>query len=189
LIFGIYLPVSAQQDDPIYRLPAGTRIKLKLDAEINSRVSTVNDTFLAFVASPVTVRDAVVLPAGTVIEGRVRGVKQAGAGGRTGQMDLIFETLRLSNGTRPIDGVLVTKLGPESSKGLKLGSILGGVAAGAAVGGSTGSGRRVLMGAATGAGLGTALALLLRGKNVRISKNAVFEIELRSPVVLPVSDY
>ena len=47
------------QSDSIYRLPAGTRISLEVDAEVNSRVSSVNDTFLATVAKPVVVRDAV----------------------------------------------------------------------------------------------------------------------------------
>ena len=93
LIFVSYLTVSAQADS-IYRLPAGTRITLKLDAEINSQVSSVNDTFLATIAKPVIVRDVVVMPIGTTVEGRVTGVKAASSGGKGGRLELAFQTLR-----------------------------------------------------------------------------------------------
>src|SRR3954463_7304503 len=90
LIFAV-TESSYSQPDSIYRLPAGTRIRLKLDAELTSRVASVDDTFLAFVATPVSIRDAVVVPAGTQIEGRVIGVRRAGAMGRNGSLELLFE--------------------------------------------------------------------------------------------------
>lgn len=192
ILFGLIFANSVivvGQPDSIYRLPAGTRIRAKLEAEINSHVSSVDDTFLAFVSTPVSIRDAIVLPVGTVIEGRVRGVRRAGAAGQAGQMDLVFETLKLSNESRHIDGVMVTKFGTDSSKTVSLWSILGGAAVGAAVGGSTHSAGGALIGAAAGAGIGSGVWLLRRGKDVRLKRNEVFEIELRSPVVLPVSDY
>src|SRR4051794_29291805 len=76
------------QSDSIYRLPAGTRIQLSMDSEIGSRVSSVDDTFTTTVAAPIKVRNAVVLPAGTVIEGRVTKVSSARAGGRNGRMEI-----------------------------------------------------------------------------------------------------
>jgi len=68
LIFAAFSTAAAQPES-IYRLAAGTRITLKLDAEINSQVSGVNDTFIATLARPVIVRDTVVLPAGTTVAG------------------------------------------------------------------------------------------------------------------------
>ena len=38
------------QSESIYRLPAGTKIKLKLGAELKTGVSGVGDTFIAKVA-------------------------------------------------------------------------------------------------------------------------------------------
>ena len=82
------------QTDSIYRLPAGTRIRLKMDVEVSSGVASVNDTFTAKVAKPVTVRDVVVLPVGTVIGGRVDSVVDGtSSGGHNGEMDPVFETL------------------------------------------------------------------------------------------------
>ena len=99
------------QSDSIYRLPAGTRIRLSMDSEIGSRVASVDDTFTATVASPIKVRNAVVLPTGTVVEGRVTKVSSARSGGRNGRMEIRFETIRFpDNIKRRIDGLLVKEL-------------------------------------------------------------------------------
>lgn len=176
------------QLDSIYRLPAGTRIRLKLDAEINSKVSSVNDTFIATVAKPVLIRETVVLPVGTVIEGRVSNVTQA-ATGQGGTLDVVFETLKISNETRRIDGTMITQIRAESSRAFNVLSILGGLAAGAAIGSAANSSSGALIGAAVGAGAGTGIAFLRKGKDVRIRKGEEFEIALKKEVVLPVLDY
>lgn len=180
-------PVVAQPDS-IYRLSAGTRIRLTVDTEVSSKVASVNDTFLAAVAKPVSVRDVVVVPVGTVLEGRVSRVSGASAGGQNGTLDVVFEKLRISNTTRPIEGVMITSTREKGSTAFNLLSVLGGVAAGTAVG-AAGSPRGALIGAGIGAGAGTGIALLRKGKEARIRKGQEFEIELKREVVLPVLDY
>lgn len=177
------------QPESIYRLPVGMRIRLTVDAEINSKVATVNDTFIAAVARPVSVRETVVLPVGTVIEGRVSRVSPASGGGRGGKLDVIFETLKISNETRRIEGVMVTPMRAESSGTVSFLSVLGGVAAGALLGAVSHTDNGVLIGAGIGAGAGTSIALLRKGKDVRIRKGEEFEIELKKEVTLPVLDY
>ncbi len=189
LIFGIYGAALAQRDS-IYRLPVGTRIKLKLDAELSSRVSSVGDTFIASIAQPVVIREVIVLPAGTEVEGRVFEAKPASAGGRSGKLDLSFLTIRWSNELiRDIDGMLVTKLKAKPSSFPGLLSIFGGAAVGAIFGGITRSSRNILLGGGIGAGVGTAIAMRRKGNDVKIGKGVEFEIELKREVVLPVSDY
>lgn len=180
---------SYAQPDSIYRLPAGTRVTLKVDAEINSKVSSVNDTFLATVAKPVKVREAVVLPIGTVIEGRVTKVTHAAGGSQSGSLDLVFESLKISNQVRKIDGAMVTQLEEKSSKAFSILSVVGGTIAGAAFGAFANSSSGALIGAAAGAGAGTTVALLKKGKDVRIRKDQEFEIEIKREVTLPVLDY
>ncbi len=177
------------QTDSIYRLPAGTRINLKLDAEINSKVSSRDDTFIATVSNAVKIRDAVVLPVGTVIEGRVSEVSRADIGGQNGKLEVVFEILKISNETRRIDGSLVTPLKAESTRSFSILSVLGGLAAGTALGAVSNSSKGLLIGAAAGAGAGTGVALLRKGKDVRIKKDVEFEIELKKEVLLPVLDY
>ena len=189
LIFANY-SFSSAQTDSIYRIPAGTHIHLKLDAEINSRVSSVNDTFTAIVTKPVIVRDAVVLPAGSIVEGRVASVSRAAGGGKGGKLDVVFEWLKLSTAARRnIDGVLIKRLSAGSSQTFNALSIIGGTAAGAGIGAAMRSGVGALIGAGVGAGIGTGIALFRKGKEVRIRKNEEFEIELKKEVVLPVLDY
>ena len=180
---------SAGQPDSIYRLPIGTRIALRLDAELNSGVASVNDTFIAVAAKPVSIRGTVVLPAGATIEGRVARVTRANVGGQNGSLDLTFETLKFADGMRSIEGVMTKPIRAESSRRFTFVSIFGGIAAGAAIGAASGSGRKGLIGAGLGGGAGISVALLRKGKNVRIRKDEEFEIELKKDVMLPVLDY
>jgi hypothetical protein len=177
------------QPDSIYRLPAGTRIRLKLDAELNSRAASVNDTFLAFVAQPVIIRDAVVLPVGCVIEGRVAGVDRAGSARRGGMLDLAFGTLTVSGRSRRIDAFVVQPLRRDRNSRFGLLSVIGSAAVGAVVGGVARSATGAAAGGAAGAGIGTAMAVLKKGRDARLRRGEEFEIELRSAVVLPVEDF
>ena len=181
------LAISAQ-DDSIYRLPAGTKIRLRMDAEINSRVASVNDTFLAYVAKPVKRRDVIVVPDETIVEGRVTKVTPASGGSENGQIEVVFESLKFANATRQIDGVATKPFRAISSHTFSILSILGGAAAGALVG-SASSPRGALIGAGIGAGAGTGAAMLRKGKDVKIRRGEEFEIELRKDVTLPVLDY
>lgn len=188
LIFVNSTLVVRAQGDSIYRLPAGTRIRLKMDAEINSRVSSANDTFITFVAHPVRNRGVVVIPENAVVEGRVTRVSPASGGSHAGSLDVVFETLKFAGSTRSIDGIATKPFRSASSNTFSVLSILGGAAAGALVGAAN-SPRGVLIGAGVGAGAGTGAALLRKGKDVKIRRGEEFEIELKKEVVLPVLDY
>ena len=188
LIFANSLTLVSQTGS-IYRLPAGTKIVLKLDAEVSSRVSSLNDTFLATVAKPVSVRDSVVLPVGTVIEGRVSSVIPAASFGRSGKLDVVFETLKISDQTRHIDGAMTTEIRPPSEQGWSFLGIFGGAAAGGAAGTVSKAHNGTLLGAGIGAAAGTGIAFFHKGKDARIPKGEEFEIELKKDVQLPVLDY
>lgn len=188
VIFVSYVAARAQVDS-IYRLPVGTHITLKLDAEISSKFSGLNDTFLASVSQPLMIRNTVVLAVGTVIEGRVTGVKPAAAPGKSGKLDLAFETLRISSEeSRTIDGVLVNELRPKRDF-IGILAVVGGTAGGAIFGGLARSGNGALIGAGIGAAVGTGIALNRKGKEAYIDRDSEFEILLRKEVVLPVVDY
>jgi hypothetical protein len=188
LIFANSILILAQPDS-IYRLPVGTRIVLKLDVDLSSEVSSVDDTFLATIAKPVKVRDATVLPVGTTVEGRVAAVERASGGGQSGSLSIVFEKLKLPGEIRRIDGFMVTPPVERPSRTVTFLSVIGGIAAGAALGATTRSSNGALIGAALGAAAGTGAALLHKGKDVRIKKDHEFEIELKKEVLLPVADY
>lgn len=182
------ISVNAQS---VYELPAGTRIKLRMDNEINSKVSRAGDTFTAVVAEPVRVRETAVLPIGAVVQGRITEVKSASSGGTNGEMEVRFELLLLKGDVRrDIEGKLVNPLEAEkSSSTVKVLTIIGGTAIGALIGGVAKSGSGAAVGAAVGAGAGTGAVYLQKGKEVRIKADEMFEIELSKSVVLPTEEY
>ncbi len=185
----LFVNLSAQPDS-IYRLPAGTKILLSMDAGISSKVSSVNDTFTTTVSKPLSVRDSIVLPAGTVIEGRVTKVSGADFGGKNGRMQVRFENIRFAdNRKRAIDGLLVNELKAASSRTRDMFTVFGGTALGAIFGAASKVQNGALIGAGIGAGTGTGIAVLRKGKEVFIRTNEEFEIELKSEVSLPASDY
>lgn len=112
LIFGASVSAAAQVDSS-YRLPAGTHLKLKLEVELSSKIASVDDTFLARVTKPVKVNDMVILPEGSLVEGRVTGVSPAGGFGRSGSLKIVFESLKVFGGTRRIDGALKDDIEPD----------------------------------------------------------------------------
>ncbi|HVE56260.1 MAG TPA: hypothetical protein VNB22_05480 [Pyrinomonadaceae bacterium] len=188
LFFASYLAVESQ--DSIYQLEAGTKIRLSMDNEINSEVAGVNDTFTTRVTEPVKVRETIVLPVGIVIEGRVTKVERAASGGKGGSLSVRFETIRFENGEkREIEGVLVNELKAASTQKTSILAVIGGTAIGALLGAVSKADNGALIGAGIGAGAGTGVALVRKGKNVRIKTNEKFEIELKKQVTLPVQDY
>ncbi|CAN5790689.1 hypothetical protein BH24ACI1_BH24ACI1_06820 [soil metagenome] len=190
LLFVNFTFLNAQTDSSIYQLQAGTIMRLQMDNEINSKVASVNDTFTTTLTVPVKVQEMVVLPVGTVIEGRVTKVKRASYGGRGGSLEVSFQTLQLLNGgKRGIEGVLVTKLKAETSQTANVLTILGGTALGGIVGAVSRSQNGSLIGAGVGTGAGTSVAFLRKGSDVKIRAAEEFEIKLTKTVNLPVQDY
>lgn len=171
-------------------LPSGTKIRVQMDNEINSEISDLNDTFTVVVSEPVLVKDVVVLPIGAIIEGRVTKVERASTGGKNGNLEVSFETLKLESGTkRDIEAILVNKLKAKSSNTDKLLTILGGTAIGGIIGAVSKADNGALIGAGIGAGAATGTALLQKGKDVRIKAEEEFDIELTKSVKLPAEGF
>src|SRR5690348_14893641 len=155
----------AKQADSIYRIPVGTHIRLRMEGEISSKFSTVNDTFLARVAVPVIIRDVTVLPTGVLVEGRIVDASPAGVRSRNGRMDFRIETMKFSDSiNRSIDGVPSEPFKPKRSN--KWFPAVGGSILGAAVGFAVGSAPGALIGAGIGGGIGAGAAYSRKGRNV-----------------------
>ncbi|MFM9905601.1 MAG: hypothetical protein ACKVQJ_13640 [Pyrinomonadaceae bacterium] len=189
LIFANLLTAAAQTDS-IYQLPAGTRMRLKMDVELSSKVALVNDTFTAAIAKPVMIRDVIVLPVGTVIEGRVASVAKAASAGQNGRLELVFESLRIVNSApRRIDAELVETIETHSPMITNVLFVIGGTVAGAVFGAVSKARGGTLIGAGVGAGAGTGFSLFRKGRDVRIREDEEFELVLKKGLVLPVLDY
>lgn len=190
IFFLLGLNIAKAQPN-INTLPIGTKIRVRMDNEINSKVSGVNDTFTATVSHPVFVRDVEIIPIGTVVEGRILEAKAATSGKVNGFLDVKFESYRLPNDSkRPFDGSLVNQnLLENKSSVFTTISIFGGTAIGAILGGIIGKSKGAAIGAGAGAGAGTAIAMLKKGKEVRIKANQEFEIRLNKELTVPAKDF
>jgi hypothetical protein len=192
LIFLNFTLASAQteSDSSIYELPAGTIIHVQMDNGINSKVSSVNDTFTATIVEPIIVREIVVVPTGATIEGKVVKVKRAAIGNKSGSLVVSFETLKFRTGEkREISGVLVKNLEVSSNQRVSALAIIGGTALGGILGAASKANNGALIGAGIGAGAGTGIAFLRKGKEVEIVTDEKFEIKLTKKVTLPVRDF
>jgi len=187
LLFANYFSANAQS---IYELPAGTKLSVRMDNEINSKVASVNDTFTTTLAAPVVIQETMLLPVGTIIEGRVTRVKRASFGRKDGNLEVSFQTIRLANGAkREIEGVLADNLKIESSSTTNVLLVLGGTALGGIVGAVSKIENGALIGAGVGAGAGTGFAFLRKGKEVSLKADKEFEIKLTKKINLPVRDF
>ncbi|MCE7963501.1 MAG: hypothetical protein DYH05_13550 [Acidobacteria bacterium ACB1] len=175
----------------MYRLPAGTKIKLKLGAELKTGVSSVGDTFIATVAEPVRREGEIVLPEGTAFEGRITVAEKAKIGGRDGELKFAIEHMLVGEDIRrSVSAKVLTRFNADSTRLLRVASIAGGTAVGALIGyAAAGDANGAIIGAGIGAGLSTGTAVLQRGNEVRIKKDQTFLIELKEDLILPVLDY
>ncbi len=190
LLFVSFFSANAQSESSIYQLQAGITIRVQMDNEINSKVASVNDTFTTTLVAPLLVQETVLLPTGTVIEGRVIKVRRASYGGKSGSLEVSFQTLRLANGVkREIEGVLVNELKIKSSPTADVLTVIGGTALGGIIGAVSKVDNGALIGAGVGAGAVTGFAFLRKGRDVKIKADEEFEIRLTKNVNLPVQDF
>lgn len=102
----LLMPVVAAADVTIAK---GAIVDLALDEALDSRTASVNDTFRAKLVQPLYVEGEMVLPANTVVHGRVDSVKSLRDGARSGYIGIKFVRIELPNGERKdIDAKLIS---------------------------------------------------------------------------------
>lgn len=90
-------------------VPAETEAEILLLSGIHSRVSHVGDPFAAQLVRPISVGGQVVLPAGSVIGGRITYIRPAGRLRRPAELGLRFELVTLPDGqNQPISAHLTS---------------------------------------------------------------------------------
>ena len=191
LIFLNSFAASAQtQSESIYVLPKGKKIRVRMDTEINSRINTVNDTFIVRIAEPVSNNGETLLPAGLIIDGRILNASAAEFGGVDGKLKVDFVRLRLSRNQAIVFDAGPSKPIKAPSQGWFKAVTIGGMTlVGGLLGAASDAKGGALIGAAIGAGSGSGVALLKKGREVKIKTNQIFEIELKQDVTLPAKEY
>ena len=165
-----------------YTLEQNQYIRLRMNQTISSDRSRTGDRFKATVVTPVYASGVEVVPAGSIVEGRVTSVVPARTRGREGQISVAFDTLVLPDESRhPLDGMLTelqddrrgevdaeNEVSGRSSEKRSIGYIGGGTAGGAILGGVMGGAKGAGIGAVLGAGAGVAGVMLTKGNEAEL---------------------
>jgi len=165
-----------------YTLPQNQYFRLRMNQTLNSGTSRVGDRFQATVVTPVYANGIEVVPAGSIVEGRITSAQAARTRGREGQLGVQFDSLIVPDGTRhQLDGSLTelqdTKAGKvdaengvtgTSSDKRNVAYVGGGTVGGAVLGGAIGGGKGAGIGAIIGAGAGVAGVMMTKGNEAEL---------------------
>src|SRR5688500_18194013 len=164
LIFLNCSTLSAQPGDSIYVLPAGTRMKVRMDTEVNSKANRVNDTFIVRIVEPVKNQGVIVIPAGAIVDGRIARASSAAYGGEDGKLELAFVRLRLNRSDAvEFDAGMVKPITAPSRNLFRIATIGGMTAMGALFGAAANTRNGAAIGAAIGGGSGSVIAFGRKG--------------------------
>ncbi|HLG15062.1 MAG TPA: peptidoglycan-binding protein [Blastocatellia bacterium] len=182
-------------------MPEGTVISMQMDRGLSSKTSRVGDRFSATVTTPVYVNRQVVIPAGTIVEGRVTQVTPAKRMSRSGTIAIDFDELVFPDGSRvglvgtltsddpatrsQIDDENEVAGGRNKRAAIFIG---GGGVIGAVIGGMAGGGKGAVIGGVAGAGAGVAAVLLSKGEEAEVPEGTPFGIQLQQPLVISEDD-
>lgn len=196
---GAVVPAKSPND---LLIPAGTKVPLSLKHAISTKASREGDAVYAETTFPVVGSYRVLIPAGTYVQGRISQIERAGRIKGRAEVLIHFTTLIYPSGyTVMLPGSLENAPGLDKSKvkdsegsiqadGQKaqtVGRVAGTGATGAVIGGATEGGKGALIGAGVGGAVGTAIALLSRGNDVKLDAGTTLEMVIQREVTLDAS--
>jgi hypothetical protein len=168
---------AAPAPRPPLELPAGSNLALIVETALSSKTSQPGDAVEARLASDLTAGGRVVAPAGTAVHGRVTAAVPSGRVKTRARLAFAFDSIRIGGSDRPISTGAVDITAGDTHK--KDAITIGGAAGAGAVIGAIADGKKGAgIGALIGAGAGTGVVLVDKGKNVSIPAGANLTVEL-----------
>lgn len=162
-------------------LEEGTKVQVRLQDALDSAVNKTGDTFRAILDKDIVVDDAVVVPRGSVLDGKLSNVTRSGrVEGRAG-MSMQLTSLTVGNQTYPLQTEILS-FEAESTKKKDATKVGIGAGLGAVIGAIAGGGKGAAIGAAVGAGAGGATVVATRGKEVKLDAEQAFSFALRNSI-------
>jgi len=183
-------------------ITSGTKVPLALKHAISTRSTREGDAVYAVTTFPVVVNGRVLIPAGTYVQGRISHIRQAGRLKGRAEVLMHFTTLIYPSGyTVLLPGAVenapgVDKTGVKDDEGTiradgqtaeKVGTVAGTAATGTVIGAATSGGKGALIGTGIGGAVGTAIALLTRGNEVKMDAGTTLEMVIQRDVPLDAS--
>jgi hypothetical protein len=181
-------------------VPSGTKIPIIMDTAVDSDTSQEGDEFSARTSEDLTIDGTTVVPAGSIIKGRIATLNAPKHLDRNGSVALKFDTVTTPDNRQiPLVANLVARGGVVHAKrGMKdvaidagvfaLPTAIGlgiGVIAGHSSTSSISTGGAALIGAGVGAAVGLAVLLAKKGKKVDVRPGDELKIELAEDLHMP----
>ena len=139
-------------------VPAGTRITVRTDSQVNSASAHVGQSFNANLIRDLVVDGKTIAKAGGPAKGKVTYAKSSGRLHAPGQVTIRLTSIQLADGKTLSVSTSGFRAKGKSHAKSNVTKIGGGAAAGALIGGLAGGGKGALIGTAVGAGAGTGVA-------------------------------
>jgi hypothetical protein len=181
---------TAARREPAFRevtIPADTLLDVRLDTQVASDTSRVEDPVQASVTKPVVVDGFEAIPAGSALKGVVTQARPSGKVKGRAEVAFRFDTLAMSGGQEhrvQTRAVAVEAPATKGTDALKIGVPAAG---GAILGGILGGKKGAVIGGAVGGGAGTAIVLTTPGKEVRLAPGTAMTVKLLEPVTVRVA--
>lgn len=162
-------------------IPRDTRIRVRLDQDLGSKISQPGESFGATVADDVVVNGQVAIPrgshaVGTVIDAKALGHFKGGA-----LLELRLERIKVNGGSYAVATSTMERV--EKGKGMRTAKFAGGGGAfGALIGGLAGGGKGALVGALAGAGAGAAGSAMTGNKEIFLPAETLITFRLEHGV-------
>jgi hypothetical protein len=162
-------------------LPAGTRVRIRLDKDLGSKISNPGDTFTATVANDVSVNGQTVIARGARANGTVVDAKPLGRFKGGALLEVRLDRVHTQWGSYPVNTSSISRA--ETGKGKRTAAFAGGGGAfGAILGGLAGGGKGAAIGALAGAGAGTAGDAFTGNKQIVLPAETLLTFRLEKPV-------
>ena len=168
-------------------IPAGTRLRLRLDTSHASNTSRVEDQVRARLAAPIVIDGRTVVPAESDVIGHVVSVRPSGKVKGRGYLAVRFSELRSGRDETRYD--ITTRTWAREAAGTKkkdAGTIALPAGVGAAVGAVVGGKKGAVIGTGVGAAAGTGVVLSTSGKEVNLPRGATLIVRLSQPMTVRI---
>ncbi|OLB22164.1 MAG: hypothetical protein AUH15_07175 [Acidobacteriales bacterium 13_2_20CM_55_8] len=176
-------PAKPKVEAPTVVVPSGTVLTVRLGQALGSKISTPGQTFVATLASPVTVGGNTVIPAGANASGIVVDAKPLGKFKGAASLQLKLTSINVNGIEHNVETSALVRT--TKGKGKRTATMIGGGAGlGALIGGLAGGGKGAAIGAVAGAGAGTAGTVFTGNKDVVLPAESAISFRLNQPLEL-----
>lgn len=184
---------------PLYAVETNSKIRVRMNETLSSKTAKAGDTFTTTVVEPVYASNgAIVIPTGSTITGKVVTAKAAAKGGKPGEIDVVFNEVKLPNSKTYVINGSLTELDSKDAKSDTEGTakgdkmknrkiifIGGGGTGGAVLGGIVGGGKGAVIGAIIGGVAGAVTENQTKGEDAEVKSSTEFGVLLNQAVSLP----